>query len=200
MTSYRRLRIRGGTYFFSVMLARAGSTDLLDHVDDLRAAYAATFLERPFRTDAIVVLPDHLHAVWTLPEGDDDFSTRWRLIKARFTRRMDVPRRGSPSVDGKRERGLWQRRFWEHAIRDEADYLRHVRYCWFNPVMHGLKDRPEEWPWSSVHREIARGRTIPEISPLAFVGKFGERRRMGAQHPSYLSVARDQAVGLSSSR
>ena len=151
MTNYRRLRVAGGTYFFTVNLANRGSTTLTDHIEALREAVRVTRSERPFGIDAAVVLPDHLHMIWTLPGGDADFSTRWRLIKSRFSMAVGVhaPRTGSQSAKG--ERGVWQRRFWEHVIRDEADYEAHVRYCRENPVKHGFVERAEDWSWSSLH-------------------------------------------------
>lgn len=175
MSSYRRPRISGATAFFTVALARRGSNLLFDEVTHLRAAVRQTKFERPFHIDAWVVLPDHLHAVWTLPAGDADFSTRWGAIKARFTRSLrddcrvgfnptnakalghevgwnpTLPRSASKVRKG--DAGIWQRRFWEHHIRNEADYRAHVRYCWLNPVKHGLVERPEDWPYSSVHRD-----------------------------------------------
>ena len=125
---------------------------LTARVDVLREAVRVTKRERPFEIDAWVVLPDHMHCVWTLPEGDADFSTRWSVIKARFSRAMPpAPRRASH--EARREHGIWQRRFWEHHIRDEADFRAHVRYCWINPVKHGYVERPEDWPYSSYRKE-----------------------------------------------
>jgi len=157
MSNYRRARVSGASYFFSVNIAHRGGRMLVERIDDLRAAFSATMSERPFICDAIVVLPDHLHAVWTLPQGDADYSTRWRMIKGRFSHAVEgnVPCRAS--LAGKRERGIWQRRFWEHCIRDAADYRNHVEYCWGNPVKHGFVDRAVDWPFSSIHREISRG-------------------------------------------
>ncbi|GAB1381295.1 REP-associated tyrosine transposase [Pararhodobacter aggregans] len=111
-----------------------------------------TRIERPFGIDAWVVLPDHRHCVWALPEGDADFATRWSVIKARFSRAMPpVARRASQ--ERRREHGVWQRRFWEHHIRDEQDWGNHNRYCWFNPVKHGFIEHPRDWPYSSWHRD-----------------------------------------------
>jgi putative transposase len=172
MSRYVRLRRPGGSWFFTVCLARRGS-DLTDHIDDLREAYARTHSELPVRTEAIVILPDHLHAIWTLPEGDTDFSERWRRIKARFSHAVGERDR-SASKWRQRERGLWQRRFWEHAIRDEADFDAHVRYVWANPVKHGLVERPSEWALSSIHRDIREGRVDPEWAGTTPDGDFGE--------------------------
>ena len=157
MPSYLRPRIPAATIFFTVALANRPSALLTDEIARLRWAVAATRMERPFAIDAWVVLPDHMHCIWTLPAGDHDFSTRWRLIKTRFSRGLPMGHR-RPSHIARQERGIWQRRFWEHHIRDEADMAAHLHHCWFNPVKHGLVDRPEAWPYSSVHREIAAGR------------------------------------------
>ena len=170
MSCYHRPNVSGASVFFTVALAQRGARVLVNEVTQLRAAVRQTKAERPFHIDAWVVLPDHLHAVWTLPAGDADFSTRWGAIKARFT--MSLRRAGFtppprlPTVTrgryaggnpglrhDKGELAIWQRRFWEHHIRDEADYWAHVRYCWLNPVKHGLVEWPEEWPYSSVHRD-----------------------------------------------
>ena len=158
MSNYRRARVPGATYFFTVNLAERGGSLLTDHVDALRGAYLATSMEHPVICDAMVVLPDHLHAVWTLPEGDADFSLRWRKIKARFSRSVGVEVPRSASKVGKRERGIWQRRFWEHLIRDAADYRAHVEYCWGNPVKHGFVARAVDWPYSSIHRDVRAGK------------------------------------------
>ncbi len=107
--------------------------------------------ERPFHIDAIVVLPDHLHCIWRLPSGDADFSGRWREIKKAVSR--EVERR----TNHHNGRPVWQRRFWEHLIRDEEDWRRHVEYIHYNPVKHGLARRPADWPWSSFARAVARG-------------------------------------------
>jgi putative transposase len=160
MSRYLRPRIPGATVFFTVALADRGSDLLVREINRLRWAVAVTLQQRPFVIEAWVVLPDHLHAVWTLPENDHDFSTQWRLIKSRFSRGLPMGRL-RPSHVARQERGIWQRRFWEHHIRDETDFAAHVRYCWMNPVRHGLAERPADWPWSSVHRDICSGRFEP---------------------------------------
>lgn len=157
MSFYRRLRLPGATYFFTVNLALRGDDALVRHIDILRQAFRATANEHPLHCDAMVILPDHLHAVWTLPAGDADFSIRWRKLKGRFTRWSGLRGPTSPSKGRKREAGLWQRRFWEHRIRNEADHAAHVGYCLWNPVKHGLVARAEEWPFSSIHRDIRAG-------------------------------------------
>jgi putative transposase len=150
MSHYRRLHVPGGTWFFTVNLARRGATTLTDHIEILRAAYRATALEHPIRPRAMVVMPDHIHAVWTLPEGDGDFSVRWRKIKGRFTHTVGRAAERSPSKVYKRDGGIWQRRFWEHRIRDDDELRRAVAYVWENPVRHGFVEKPEDWPYSSV--------------------------------------------------
>ncbi len=157
MPNYRRARIRGASYFFTVALQDRRSNLLVREVDDLRAAYVSVQRSRPFICDAFVVLPDHLHAVWTLPPGDHDFPTRWQVLKAQFTARVRERGNSSHSKCRKREAGIWQRRFWEHTIRDEADYAAYVQYCWSNPVKHGWAQTPTAWPHSSIHRDIRRG-------------------------------------------
>jgi len=160
MPQYTRAYLPGGTYFFTVALLERRRALLVEHIDDLRAAFRAVRMHWPFRTEAIVVLPDHLHCIWTLPAGDADFSNRWFLIKRQFLR--GIPR-GEPlsrrrQVKG--ERGIWQRRFWEHVIRDEDDFAAHVDYIHYNPVKHGHVHRVADWPHSSFHRFVAKG-TLP---------------------------------------
>lgn len=161
MPNYRRARIPGGTCFFTLALAERGQSLLLEHIGALRSAYAWTQRLHPFRTDAIVVLPDHLHAIWTLPEGRADFALRWKLIKDGFSRRLPrVEQRSSSRHQG--ERGIWQRRYWEHAIRDENDLVAHVDYVHLNPVKHGHVQRVADWRHSSFHRFVRLGRLAPD--------------------------------------
>ena len=158
MRTYKRVKITGGTYFFTVNLAHRHGNDLLiRNIPDLREAFRHVRNVHPFGLDAIVVLPDHLHCLWQLPPNDDDFPTRWRLIKARFSRCIDRGERISRSRQRKGERGVWQRRYWEHVIRDEQDYQRHVDYIHFNPVKHGLAQSAKDWPYSSFHAWVKRG-------------------------------------------
>src|SRR5665213_4067224 len=171
----RYVRAKGSVLFFTVVLADRSSNLLVNQIDRLRRVYRTVQQRRPFETIAICVLPDHIHAVWTMPEGDADFSTRWSLIKTGFSRGLD-PRLRSASKIGKREKGIWQRRYWEHAIRDDADLERHVDYIHFNPVKHGHVARVADWPHSSFHRHVERGMLaadwggdIKEIK-----GSFGE--------------------------
>ncbi len=157
MSNYRRPFVPGARVFFTVALARRGGVLLVDQIDALRDAVRRTRCERPFGIDAWVVLPDHMHCVWALPDGDADFATRWQVIKARFSRAMPpVTRRRSH--EARREHGIWQRRFWEHHIRDDEDWRNHVGYCWHNPVKHGLVDHPRDWPYSSWHRDNPGGK------------------------------------------
>ncbi|KIN67225.1 Transposase IS200-family protein [Sulfitobacter donghicola DSW-25 = KCTC 12864 = JCM 14565] len=146
--------VPGGTYFFTVNLAERGSDLLLREINLLRSAYAAAIKEHPVRCEAMVILPDHLHAVWTLPSDDADFSIRWQKIKTAFSK--NCPSVGSPNESKRRkgERGIWQRRFWEHCIRDQADFAAHVDYCHWNPVKHGFVERPEDWPFSTMQRRV----------------------------------------------
>tara|TARA_R110001599_G_scaffold236514_1_gene435759 strand:+ start:2599 stop:3096 length:498 start_codon:yes stop_codon:yes gene_type:complete len=151
MPNYRRLYVPAGTYFFTVNLLDRRSRLLTDEIANLRAAYAKVARTWPFETLAICVLPDHLHCVWTLPDGDADFTTRWRLIKLNFSK--SLPKACDPAK-GRRpaERGIWQRRFWEHAVRDADDLEACVTYVHWNPVKHGLVTEIADWPHSSWHR------------------------------------------------
>ena len=157
MTQYRRSLTPGSTYFFTVYQSNRRSTLLTLHVDVLREAFVAVMAAHPFVIDAMVVLPDHLHAVWTMPPDDADYALRWRLIKTRFSRAMPRTERRSASREAKGERGIWQRRYWEHEIRDAIDMQRHVDYIHINPVKHGYVVRATDWPHSSIHRFIERG-------------------------------------------
>lgn len=158
MRTYTRARIAGGVYFFTVNLAKRRDNDLLvRHIVDLREAFRRTRQDHPFVIEAIVILPEHLHCLWRLPMGDADFPTRWRLIKARFSRCIASEEGISESRQRKGERGLWQRRYWEHVIRDELDYRRHLDYIHFNPVKHGHVRSARDWPYSSFHRWVERG-------------------------------------------
>lgn len=177
MTAYRRNLVAGATYFFTVNLANSRLALLTDHIEPLRAAFRETRLRHRFASEAIVVLPDHLHAIWTLPEGDDDFSVRWSLIKANFSRAVPRGEPVSQSRRRRRERGIWQRRYWEHTIRDENDFNRHIDYIHFNPVKHGYVKHVADWPYSSFHRMVRQGLYPTEwaINKADMDGDFGER-------------------------
>lgn len=158
MRTYKRIRIPGATYFFTVNLAERHGNDLLTkHVAVLREAFRVTKLAHPFTIEAMVVLPDHLHCLWQLPPEDSDFPMRWRLIKAYFSKMLARDEHVSASRVRKGERGIWQRRYWEHAIRDERDLQNHLDYIHYNPVKHGHVTRAIDWPYSSFHRFVARG-------------------------------------------
>jgi putative transposase len=161
MTQYRRLKVDGGTYFFTVNLANRRGTLLTDHIAELRRAFRYVQARQPFAIEAVVVLPDHLHALWRLPHGDADYALRWLLIKKTFSRELPGGELRTPSRVAKRERGIWQRRYWEHLIRDETDFARHVDYIHFNPVKHGHVTQVADWPYSSFHRYVRLG-LLPE--------------------------------------
>ena len=157
MPNYRRSRVPGGTYFFTVNLLDRNSRLLVDHVDVLREAVRTVRARAPFHIDAWVVLPEHLHCIWTLPPDDDDYSGRWRALKALFATAMPRTEWRAAARLRKGERGVWQRRFWEHTIRDDRDYAAHMDYVHFNPVKHGLVAHAADWPYSSFRRCVARG-------------------------------------------
>lgn len=154
---YRRNYVAGGTYFFTVNLLDRNKTLLVDLITELREAVHFVKQRRPFHIDAWVVLPDHMHAVWTLPQGDSDYSSRWRDIKKRFSKSLPFNEELSLVRKKNSERGIWQRRFWEHTIKDERDYRHHIDYVHVNPFKHGLVDRVVDWPYSSFHRAVKQG-------------------------------------------
>ena len=152
MPNYLRAYLPGGSFFFTVVThqrRRVFSNDAT--VDVLRNTVQDVRQRLPFTVDAWVVLPNHIHAIWTLPEGDADFSKRWGLIKATFTKRAIA----AGFVDAGTP--IWQPRFWEHRIRDERDFAAHIAYVYVNPVKHRLVSSVVEWPWSSFHRDVQRG-------------------------------------------
>ncbi|MFO1209161.1 MAG: transposase [Amaricoccus sp.] len=204
MSNYRPAAVPGATYFFTVALEDRRSRVLVEHADALRAAFVATAREHPVRVDAMVVLPDHLHAVWRLLDGDADFPLRWRKLKSRFTRAVgprvgDSPTlwRRSESKVRKGERGLWQRRYREHMIRDAEDWRRNVEYCWFNPVKHG---------WSTprgtgrCHPSIATcgagwcRRIGEEARPRGNSGSEGREWWVASTHPTLAGLLRQRAA------
>lgn len=162
MPNYRRATIAGGTFFFTVVTqGRAPflTSDLARSC--LRSAWIQVERQRPFVTDALCLLPDHLHCIWSLPDGDSDYSKRWAAIKGRFSHAF-LSKGGletwkSMSRRKKGEVGVWQRRFWEHSIRNEEDLRRHFDYIHYNPVKHGYSPSPEEWKWSTFQRYLMRG-------------------------------------------
>jgi len=159
MPAYTRAFVPGGTFYFTVVTHRRRA--FLTRPDAracLRAALLRVLERRPFRIEAIVLLPDHLHTIWTLPEGDSDYSTRWRLIKYYSTRRLLQTLHSEASQSSSRrdkgERGIWQRRFWERTVRDEQEYQALCDYIHYNPVRHGLASCPHAWPYSSFQRFV----------------------------------------------
>lgn len=174
MSKYLRFSLPGRRYFFTLALSNRSSDLLVREIDALRVAYIRTWQEKPFFCDAFVVLPNHLHAIWTLPDNDADFSTRWRKIKTRFVRATGASGARSFSKQLKNERGVWQRRFWEHCIRDDADYHRHLAYCWSDPVRHQLAERAIDWPFSSVQRDVRNGATSVDWHAQVPPGEYGE--------------------------
>ena len=157
MPEYRRYRVPGGTYFFTITLLDRRGDLLVRHIDALREVVRRTRLERPFHIDGWVVMPEHMHCIWTLPAGDIDYSNRIKAIKIRFSRVVPCLEFRNEARAIKGERGIWQRRFWEHAIRDERDYAHHMDYLHFNPVKHGLVRNVADWPHSSFHRCVEKG-------------------------------------------
>ena len=163
MTNYRRAKVEGASYFFTVNLVeRHENLLLVDNVDLLRDVFRQVKARHPFVIEAIVILPDHLHCIWTLPEGDADYKTRWMLIKTGFSRQIPGVERRSASRIKRGERGIWQRRYWEHMIRDDLDYQRHVDYIHWNPVKHNLVSQVKNWPYSSFHSYVRRGVLLEE--------------------------------------
>ena len=157
MARYRRNFIAGGTFFFTVKLADPKSRLLVEHIDLLRAAYMDVQKQYPFETVAVCVLPNHIHAIWTLPPDDADYSLRWRLIKTKFSAHFPRAENLSASKQRRHERGIWQRRFYEHTVCDETDWQRCADYIHFNPVKHGLCGNVRDWAFSSFHRYVRDG-------------------------------------------
>ncbi|QDQ39894.1 transposase [Legionella geestiana] len=154
---HRRVWVPNATCFFTMNLQDRKSDALTRHIHALRLAFRTVKVRHPFRLNAIVVMPEHCHFIMTLQENDLNFSMRIALIKATFSRQLTVSENISFSRRHRRERGIWQRRFWDHVIRDEKDYMHHVHYIHFNPVKHGYVQNPHDWPYSSIHRFITDG-------------------------------------------
>jgi putative transposase len=166
MPNYLRPRIPGASYFLTVALADRRSDLLVRRIAMFRESLLAARRRHPFRVVAMVVLPDHWHAIWTLPQGDGDCALRVGQLKAAFSRA--VPEAGvlRASLVRRRERGIWQRRYWEHIIRDERDLQAHIAYIHGNPVKHGLVERAEDWPYSTLARSA-----YPPRSDSSAVGR-----------------------------
>lgn len=162
MPEFRRSFLPGGTFFFTVVTYKRhqiltnqiSRTLLHDAFQNVKNRY-------PFRVDAICLLPNHLHCIWTLPEGDSNYAMRWKEIKRIFSRQygrqFGSPEKRNQSREKRQESTVWQRRYWEHTIRDEKDLSIHVEYIHYNPVKHGLVNRVADWQWSSFHRYVAMG-------------------------------------------
>ncbi len=176
MTAYRRNRTAGASYFFTVNLLNRSTSLLTDHIDLLRKAHQYVMRRHPFQLDAMVVLPDHLHALWTLPPDDDNYSMRWRLFKGYFSRNLPdfEHEQINNSRQNKNERGIWQRRYWEHLIRDEKDFEQHIHYIHFNPVKHKHVSNTKNWPYSTFHRYVKEGKLPLDWGSSIDEGRFGE--------------------------
>jgi len=154
---YRRANISGASYFFTLVTEKRQQLFLDDiNVNLLRQAFRHVMKKRPFVIDAAVILPEHLHCIWTLPANDADFSTRWRLIKTWFTKHCDEKYKNIPNQARikKQQQAIWQHRYWEHYLRDQTDFEHHVNYIHYNPVKHGYVKCPSDWRYSSIHRYI----------------------------------------------
>ena len=157
---YRRARIRGGTYFFTVITYKRRKIFCdPENIELLRSAFRRVIKLYPFKIDTFILVPDHLHCIWTLPEGDKDYPARWRLIKTFFTKRCQdhYKQIQSESRIKKKEQAIWQRRYWEHLIRDEEDLRKHVEYIHYNPVKHEWARAPLDWQYFSFHRYVRDG-------------------------------------------
>ena len=172
MVNYRRVYLKGGTYFFTVTLKNRQKNYLTTYIDALRESFAYAKKQKPFEIIAIVILPEHLHCIWQLPEDDNDYSGRWRSIKSHFTH--SIIKTGLPLQKNNRgEYKLWQTRFWEHTIRDETDLSQHIHY---NPVKHNLAQSVSEWPYSSFHDYVKDGK-LPSNWGNVYIeqpNKYGE--------------------------
>ena len=162
MSNYRRARVPGATYFFTVNLRNRNSDLLVREIDLLRATVRATRQRHPFHIDAWVVLPEHMHCLWTLPEGNVNFALRWKVIKFAFAKRLAKTETLNATQRTRGERWVWQRRYWEHLIRDDLDYQRHFDYIHANPLKHGHVQRVLDWPYSSFHRAVRHGLYPPD--------------------------------------
>jgi putative transposase len=176
MVQYRRNKTKGGSYFFTLTLQDRRTDLLVKHVDVLRKSIKKVQLELPFKIEAIVILPEHLHALWKLPTDDENYSVRWQKIKSLFTH--EIIKCGVPLKKGRKdEYNLWQHRYWEHTIKDERDFENHVNYIHYNPVKHNLVKQVRDWQYSSFHTYVKNG-ILPldwgGNCDLSSSGKFGE--------------------------
>jgi len=173
MVHYRRDYTPGGTYFFTLALRNRQANYLTEHITSLGHAFRETKEKLHFTTYAITILPEHLHAIWILPDNDCDYSKRWRMIKGIFTKAL-LKKGVLLRHNARGDYHLWQRRFWEHRIKDEDDLQKHCDYIHYNPVKHGLVVQPIGWPYSSVHRFITQGIIPRDWGVGALQGEFGE--------------------------
>ncbi|NOR81782.1 MAG: transposase [Methyloprofundus sp.] len=181
MPNYRRYHIPGACYFFTINLQDRNQSLLVNQIDLLRESVKIVKQKHPFHIDAWVVLPDHMHCIWTLPPDDSDFSKRWKAIKTHFSKQIPVTEWRSKVRIKRSERGIWQRRFWEHAIRDDNDYAAHINYIHFNPVKHGWVDQVVDWPYSTFHRFVENGLVTSDWAGGAEIDMdigIGERREL----------------------
>ena len=181
MSRYRRAHTPGGTYFFTVVTYRR--REILTEPESwtiLRQVIKEVKQRYPFTIDAWILLPDHLHSIWTLPSGDNDYPKRWGMIKAGFTKQAKSlfhrQEWMNESKAQRRESTIWQRRYWEHQIRNDDDYQKHMDYLHYNPVKHRLVKRVVDWPHSTFHRYVKEGVYSKDwggaIEPIE--GEFGE--------------------------
>lgn len=179
MANYRRAKVLGGTFFFTVVTYRRRL--LFDQEESrriLREVIREVRTRHPFDIDAWVLLPDHLHCIWTLPGESSDYSLRWNLIKSGFSKRaksfFHIEEWMNESRKKRREVTLWQRRFWEHQIRDDEEYRIYMDYTHYNPVKHGWVERVVDWPFSAFHRYVRSG-----IYPEGWGGQSNESSQHG---------------------
>jgi putative transposase len=158
MSKYLRNYVSGACYFFTFNLQeRNNNSILMDNIYVLRSAFKYTKNKYPFQIDAIVILPDHIHLLITLPKDDSDYAKRIKSVKTYFSKQVERREFISDVSRSRKERGIWQRRFWEHTIRDEIDYVNHMNYIHYNPVKHGYVERPKDWQYSSFHKMVSEG-------------------------------------------
>jgi putative transposase len=161
MNDYRHNRVPGRTFFFTVRMLDRRSTLLTDHISAFGEAIRQARSKRPFHVDAWIALPDHAHAIWTLPPGDDDAASRWRAVKIAFTKALSKSTRAAAS-----DSAIWQRHYLDYLIDSDADYVRLVDYVHNDAMRHGFCRRSQDWPWSSLHRFLAAGLVQRDGQPL----------------------------------
>ncbi|MFO0794513.1 MAG: transposase [Candidatus Brocadiaceae bacterium] len=169
---YRRSKAQGATFFFTlVTFQRNKILCYEENVALIKESFQYIIRQHPFRIRAFILLPEHIHCIWTLPENDNNYSVRWSLIKGYFSRHCNGKYKGvqTASMFSKSEQAVWQRRFWEHQIRNADDFIKHVEYIHYNPVKHKLVNSPRDWPYSSFHRYVKQG---------IYDGDWGEGREI----------------------